>query len=222
MCDFDFLSPPRFSSFPAAFISRSSSPARREARSETGRGLLLGAKMGRQMKIKPDPKFVRFLDYLMANREPAHVAAQLQVEGADLLRVFVELRVYIEGRSIASERQKRGREHMKIINRGVWEHGVSKEVAAWLRDRSKLAHSTNGFNRVRNVDSLAGIQIYLELRAGRKVTATELAHMLDAAYYALGRKTVADSVEIGRELRRHRQKNGPFLEILKADILSKL
>jgi hypothetical protein len=172
------------------------------------------------MKALGDPKFQRFIEYLLACEEPCGVAARLQREGVDLLRLFIELRVYVEGRSVSSERRRRGNETAKIINRGVRD-GVSPAVGRWLLDRAALAHATNGFNRVRNIDSLAAVHIYMELRAGRRVTSTELAHLLDATYYGLGRKTVADSVEIGRELRRHRKKNAAFLKILKDDIASK-
>jgi hypothetical protein len=174
------------------------------------------------MRGLSDRKFRRFIEYLLAYEEPCAAAARLQREGVDLLRVFVELRVYIEGRSTIEGRRKRGHEHMKIVNRGVRAHGVSPEVAAWLRDRSELAHSANGLNRVRNVDSLAAAHVYLEMRTGRRVTMTELAHLLDATYYGLGRKTVADSVEVGRELRRHRQKNPRFLKVIREHVKSTL
>jgi len=176
------------------------------------------------MKALSDRKFRRFIGYLLAYEEPCRAAAQLQREGVDLLRAFIELRVYIEGRSITSERRRRGKKDLNIINEAVRKHGVAPEVGCWLRDRSELAHSTNGFSRGRNIDSLAGAHLYLELRSGRRVTMTELGHLVDATYWALGRKTVADSVELGRELRRHRQRpeNSNFLRILRNHINSKL
>ncbi len=180
--------------------------------------------MTQRLHVRFDPKFERFIEYLLAYEEPCKAAAQLQREGVDLLRVFVELRVYIEGKSVASERRKRGKKDLNIINEGVRKHGVAPEVGRWLRDRSELAHSTNGFSRVRNIDSLAGAHLYLELRTGRRVTTTELGHLVDAAYWALGRKTVADAMELGRELRRHRQRpeNINFLKVLRNHISSTL
>ena len=100
--------------------------------------------------------------------------------------------------------------------------GVAPEIGRWLRDRFELAHSTNGLSRVRNLDSLLSAHVYLEARTGRRVTMTELTHLLNATYSGLGRKTMADSVEVGRELRRHRQKNSKFLKILTDEIRSRL
>lgn len=166
----------------------------------------------------------RFVEYLLANEEPCQVAAQLQREGAHLPRVFRELTVYIEGRSIADERWKHGKEHGKIINMAVRKYGVAPEVGRWLQDRSELAHSTDGFiRRVRNMDSLAADHYYLEAKTGRKVTMRELAHLLDAAYWALGRtKIVADPVQLGQDLRRYAKKNVKFLKILKDNVLANL
>ena len=93
-----------------------------------------------------------------------------------LRRVFAELMVYAENRSIAPERKRRGKKHREIVNRSVREHGLAPEVARWMLDRSELAHSTNGLSRVHNVDSLAGLVIYLEAVTARRVTMSELAY----------------------------------------------
>jgi hypothetical protein len=168
-------------------------------------------------------EFERFIDYLRGNEEPCKVAARLHREGVDLRRVFVELRVYVEGRTIAGERRKRGKEDLKIISKGVRDHGVSPAVGEWLRARAELAHSTNGFSRVHNVDSLGSLHIYLELRSGRKVTMSELAYLLDAANCALGRKPlVSDPKNLQHELARWRKNFPGFVRILIADIKSKL
>lgn len=173
-----------------------------------------------------EEKFERFIRYLQADDARCAVAARFRRQGVDLARVFAGLVVYIEGRSVAEERRKRGKEDLKIINRGVRDHGVLPMVGRWLRDRAELAHSTNGFSRVQNIDSLQWVHLYLEAKTRRKVTTSELAHLVDAACYALGRRTgKADwvgtgSVELGRALRRHRQRpeNAKFLELLRADI----
>jgi hypothetical protein len=182
---------------------------------------------GTEVLMKPpfDRKFGKFIEYLLGNEEPCKIAAQLQREGVNLLRVFVELRVYVEGRSIAKERQKRGKDQLKIINRGVRENGLAPAVGRWLRDRSELAHSINGLSRAHNVDSLGAVHIYLEERTGRKVTVSDLAYLVDAANWSLGRKVgggVVDPKILQHELARWRKNNPRFVEILKADIESKL
>jgi type II secretory pathway component PulM len=175
------------------------------------------------MSQRFDPKFRRFIEYMLGNEEACRVAAELQRQGADLLRVFVELRVYVEGHSVAGERRKRGNEVAKIVNRGVREHGVAPEVGRWLRDRAELAHATNGLSKVHNVDSLLAAHIYLESVADRKVTISEMAHLVDAVRYALGRRpAVSDPDVIRHELARHRKKNARFVKILTHDICSKV
>jgi len=183
-----------------------------------------GTIRSRAMKALRDKKFKRFIEHLLAFKEPCKVAAQLQREGVDLLRVFVELRVYTEGRTIAGERRKRKKQDLNIINEGVRKHGVAPGTGAWLRDRNELARSVDGLGRVHNVDSLAGAHIYLELRTGRRVTMKELGYLVDATYWGLGKKTTADEIELGRELRRHRQRpeNVNFLKILKDHIRNTL
>src|SRR6267378_3058298 len=141
--------------------------------------------MTQRTHVRFDPKFGRFIASLLAHDERSKVAAQLQREGVDLLRVFVELRIYVEGRSIAPERRKREKQDLNIINEGVREHGVAPGIGVWLRDRNQLARSVNGLGRVHNVDSLGALHIYLELRTRRKVTMSELAYLLDAANRAL-------------------------------------
>lgn len=174
--------------------------------------------MNERFEQKYGQNFTRFMEYLLAHEDYCETAAQLQREGVDLLRVFVNLQVYIEGRSVAEDRRKRGRNQLHIINRGVRRNGLAPEIGRWLRNRSELAHSVNGFSRVRNIDSLASAHIYLELRTRRRVTMTELAHLIDATYWGLNRKGVVDAVEIARELRRHRQKHARFLKLLRDDI----
>jgi hypothetical protein len=165
----------------------------------------------------------RFIDYLIVNEEPCKVAAQLHREGVDLLRVFVELRVYVEGRSIATDRRKRARQDLNIINRGVRDNGVAPWVGQWLRDRNELARSVDGLGRVHSVDSLGSCHIYLEERTKRKVSMSELAYLCDATNWALGRKpAVADPKNMQHELARWRKKNPAFIRVLTTDIKSKL
>jgi hypothetical protein len=167
----------------------------------------------------------RFVEHLRDNEEPCKVAARLHREGVDLRRVFAELMVYVEGRPIVLERRKRGKEHLKIVNKGVRDHGVSPAVGKWLRARAELAHSTNGLSRVHNVDSLGALHIYLELKTRRKVSMSDLAYLADAANSALGRKVdggVTEPKNLQHELARWRKNNPRFVEILTADIKSKL
>jgi hypothetical protein len=164
----------------------------------------------------------RFVEYLRDNEEPCKVAARLHREDVDLRRVFVELTVYLEGRSVVRERQKRSKEYLKIVNKSVRDYGVSPAVAEWLRARGELAHATSGLARVHNVDSLGALHIYLEWKTGRKVTMSELAYLLDAANWALGRKPlVSDPKNLQHELRRWRKNHPRFVKILAADIQSK-
>jgi hypothetical protein len=167
--------------------------------------------------------FERFIENLRDNPRACEVAARLKRQGVDLGRVFVELKVYAENRSMASERTRRGKQHRQIVNRGVRENGLSKDVARWLLDRGELAHSTAGLSRVHNVDSLVGLHIYLERKTGRRVSYSELAYLIEAANRALGLKPYDVAVEtIAHELRRYRQKNSRFIKILTDDIISRL
>jgi hypothetical protein len=164
-------------------------------------------------------RFELFLEYLSGHPEACEVGARLTRDGADLHRVFSALIVYIEGWSIAGDRKKRGKAHRAIVNAGVRKHGVSPEVGRWLLDRAELAHATNGLGQVRNLDSLAWLQLYLGHVTGRRVTMGELAYLVEAANHALGRKaTYVDPNTIAHELRRHRQKNPRFIQILKSDV----
>jgi hypothetical protein len=168
-------------------------------------------------------RFQRFVDYLSDHPEACEVAARLRREGTDLHRVFAALMVYVEGRSIAKERKKRGKTLRGIVNRGVRDHGVSPEVGRWLLDRAELAHATDGLGLVHNLDSLAWSHIYLELVTGRRVTMGELAYLVQGANHALGRQpkgqpSYVDPNAIGHELRRYRQKNPRFIQMLRADI----
>jgi len=175
-------------------------------------------------------EFPRFIECLLKDSaEPGEppracqVAAQLQREGVDLRRVFVELTVYARGPSMTADRKKRGKATRAIINRGARNHGVQPEIARWLLDRSELAHQTDGLSKVHNVDSLAGLHIYLELRTRRRVTMSELAFLIEAANRALRiRPYDVDPNTIAHELRRHRQKNSRFLKILRHHIETNL
>jgi len=179
----------------------------------------------RAMKAFSDPRFKRFIGCLLAHEERSKVAAQLQREGVDLLRVFLALRTYVEGRSITSERRKREKQDLNIINEGVRKHGVAPEIGRWLRDRNQLARSVNGLGRVHNVDSLGALHIYMELRTRRKVSMGELSYLLDAANRALGlQPDYADPKNLQHELARWRKNehNSQFIKDLTADIKSKL
>ncbi len=168
-------------------------------------------------------EFWRFIGSLRAHEERSKVAAQLQREGVDLLRVFVELRVYTEGRPIAGERRKRGKQDLNIINEGVRKHGVAPEIGGWLRDRAELAHSIDGLSRVHNVDSLAAAHIYMQERTGRQVTMGELAYLVDATNRALKRQPdFSDPKNLQHELARWRKNNPRFVTILTKHIKSKL
>jgi hypothetical protein len=164
-------------------------------------------------------RFQRFLEYLSGHKEACRIGAQLHREGADLHRAFGALIVYVEGRSIADKRKKSSKQLRGIVNLGVRQHGVSPEVGRWILDRAELAYATNGLGLLHNIDSLAWLQLYLERVASRRVTMSEIAYLVEAANYALDRKpTYVDPNTIGHELRRHRQKNPRFIQILKADI----
>ena len=173
-------------------------------------------------------RFERFLEYLSGHPEACEVGARLKREGADLHQVFSALIIYIEGRSIAAERKKRGKTHRAIVNAGLRKHGVSPEVGRWLFDRAELAHATNGLGQVQNLDSLAWVQFYLEHVTARRVSSGELGYLIQAANFAMGRRPkiqsrdfdplVVDPNSIAHALRRYRQKNKAFMEILKADI----
>jgi|HubBroStandDraft_6_1064221.scaffolds.fasta_scaffold01137_15 hypothetical protein len=184
--------------------------------------LLRFVRIFRRMTDSAKAKGELFKDHLLANGDARKLAGELHLAGVDLLAVLAGLTVYIEGRSLKSERQKHHREDAKVFNRGVRDNGVPPAVGRWLLTRSEQARNTNGWNRGRNVDALAWVHWYLELLAARRVTMTELCELVNGTYYALGRKTTTDALELGRELRRHRQKNEKFLEILKSDLQSKL
>src|SRR5262249_26011519 len=166
----------------------------------------------------------RYITYLLSDADASVVGARLHRDGVKLLHVFAWLRVYIEGRSIVSERRRHGKQHRKIVNKGVRDYGLSPDVGRWLLDRGDVAHSPAGFSRVHNLDSLLYTHIYLEVCTRRRVSMTELAELVNATNYALGRgKSIpVDPVELGRELRRHRQRHAKFIKSLKADIASKL
>jgi hypothetical protein len=169
--------------------------------------------------------FERFIENLRDNPRASEVAARLKRQGVDLRRVFAALTVYAENRSIAPERKRRGKQHREIVNRGVRNGGMAPEVARWLLDRGELAHSTVGFSRAHNVDSLAWLVLYLEAVTAKHVSASELAYLVEAANRALELKPFdVDPETIGRELRRYRQNknNHPFLEILRKDVLRNL
>lgn len=176
-----------------------------------------------------DP-FVRFIECLLEDSagpgelpRACQIAAQLQREGVDLRRVFTELTVYAKGPSMAPDRKKRGVQTRNIINRGVRKNGLAPEVARWLLDRSELAHATDGLTRFHNVDSLAGLHIYLELVTGRRVTISELTFLIESANRALRlRPYDVDPNTIAHELRRHRQKHPRFLKILRDHITQTL
>jgi len=73
------------------------------------------------------------------------------------------------------------------------------------------------------MDALGAVHLYLELRAGRRVTMSELAYLVDATNWALVRKpSVSDPKNLQHELARWRNGNPRFLQILRADIKSKL
>ncbi len=168
-------------------------------------------------------RFERFICYLSEYEDACRVAARLQREGVNLPRVLAELAIYVEGRSISAERRKRGKQFRAIVNRGARKNGLAPAVASWLLDRSELAHATHGLGQVHNIDSLASLHIYLELQTGRRVTMSELAFLVEAANWALGRKpTTVDPNTIGRELRRHKQKNPRFISMLRENIASRL
>jgi hypothetical protein len=170
-------------------------------------------------------RFPVFVEQLQGDPRACRVAVEFKRQGVDLRRVFAELTVYAENRSIAPERKRRGKQYREIVNRGKRESGLAPEVARWLLDRGELAHSTKGFSRVHNVDSLAGLVMYLEAVTARRVTMSELAYLIEGANRALGLKPFdVDPEVIGRELRRHRQNknNHPFLEILQNHVLRSL
>jgi hypothetical protein len=168
-------------------------------------------------------RFGRFIENLRDNPRACQVAARFKREGVELRRVFAELMVYAENRSMAPERKRRGKQHRKEINRSVRENGLSPDVARWLLDRGELAFSTAGLSRVHNVDSLVSLHIYLELKSGRHVTFSELAYLIEAANRALGLRPYDVAVEtIAHELRRYRQKNSRFIKILTDDISNRL
>lgn len=175
------------------------------------------------MKTKVAQRFWRFIAYLAENEQPCKVAARLQREGVDLRRVFAELQVYTEARSIVSERRKRGKKDLNIINEGVRKHGLAPEIGAWLRDRNELAHSIDGLGRVHNVDSLGSAHIYLQERTGRTISMSDLAYLVDATNWALGKKPgVSDPKNLQHELARWRKNNPRFVMILTDHIKSKL
>lgn len=168
-------------------------------------------------------KFNKFIGVLAAHPEACEVAARLKRDGADLVRTFTALVVYIEGRSIAGERKQRGKRTAAIINKGVREHGVSPAVGRWLMNRAQLAHATNGLGIVHNLDSLMWAHLYLEMATGRRVSHGELAYLVQAASEALGRRpkgspAYIDPNAIAHSLRRYRSKNARFIEILRQDI----
>jgi hypothetical protein len=168
-------------------------------------------------------EFARYIGSLLAHEKRAKVAAQLQREGVDLKRVFVALRVYAEGRSIATERRSRGKQTSNIINEGVRKHGLAPEVGGWLRNRAKLAYAIDGLSRTHCVDSLGFAVIYMQERTKRRITMSELAYLLDATNWALGRQPeFSDPKNLQHELARWRKNNPRFVKILTADIKSKL
>jgi hypothetical protein len=168
-------------------------------------------------------RYERFLEYLAGHPEASEVGARLKREGADLHRVFSALVVYIEGRSVADERKKRGKTTRTIINAGVRQHGVSPAVGRWLLDRAELAHATNGLGHVQNLDSIVWTHLYLEHVTGRPISMGELAYLVQAALHALGRRPKGEAVytdpnSLAHAIRRYRTRNKAFLEILIADI----
>jgi len=168
-------------------------------------------------------RFLSFIEHLQSDPRACRVAVQFKRRGVNLRQVFAGLAVYAQSRTVAPERKRRGKADRQIINRGARENGLAPEVARWLLDRSELAHSTNGLTRVHNVDSLASVVLYVEAVTGQRMTMSSLAYLAEAANRALGRKPFdVDPETIGRELRRHKEKNPIFLQILKTDILSKL
>ena len=167
--------------------------------------------------------FVRFIEELQGDPRACGIGAQLKRDGVNLRHLFADLTIYSQGRSMAADRVKRGKQHRAIINRAVRENGLRPEYGRWLLDRGELAHATNGLTRVHNVDALAGAVIYTEAVTRRKLPMSSLAFLVECANRALNLKPFdVDPETIGRELRRHKEKNGRFLEILKADILDKL
>jgi hypothetical protein len=169
-------------------------------------------------------KFERFIGYLADHPEACEVGARLKREGVDLRKVFAATVTYIQGRTIAAERKKRGKATRAIINEGVRDHGVSSAVGRWLLDRAELAHAVNGLGLVHNLDSLAWLHLYLESVTRRRVAMGELAYLVQAANHALRRRqpTYVDPNSLAHELRRYKKKNPRFLEILKADIARNL
>jgi hypothetical protein len=168
-------------------------------------------------------RFLSFIEQLQSDPRACRVAVQFKRQGVNLRQVFAGLTVYAENRSVAPERKRRGKADRQIINRGVRENGLAPEVARWFLDRSELAHSTDGLSRAHNTDSLASVVIYVEAITGRRMTMSALAYLVEASNRALGRKPFdVDPETIGRELRRHKEKNHLFLQILKNDIIRKL
>jgi hypothetical protein len=168
-------------------------------------------------------RFEQFIENLRDDPRACLVAARLKRQGVSLRRVFAELMVYGQNRTIAPERKRRGKRHREIVNRAARKGGLAPEVSQWLLDRSELAHSTDGLGRVHNTDSLASLHCYLELKTGRRVTMSSLAYLIESANRALRLKPFdVDPETIGRELRRHRQKNPRFIQILEQDIRRKL
>jgi hypothetical protein len=166
-----------------------------------------------------DPKFRKFVAYLMENEQAKAVAVRIQKDGIDLHYVFRVLCLYCSGQSVAGERKQRERAFKNIVNKGARDYGVAPELAQHFLSRANAAHSVEGIARVHCVDAIGILQIEIEVRTERKPSSGELALLIDGARAALSLKpTIADPKNVERELRRWRKANPRFVKLVEKEV----